>query len=288
MGNHGRSSEGNRLTAEWIWDGAIGAVKEVHAWGAAGGFARGRGRPEGAPNVPAGFDWDLWLGPSEWRPYHPAYAPFNWRGWWAFGGGGMPDVAPHHLDPAFNALKLDAPLTVEATAPGVDAEVCSTGVLATYRFGPRDNMGPVSVYWYDGGLRPPTPAGIDPEDPLQRLGEGPNGILFVGEKGFITCGGWSGMPRLLPLELHREYKRPAKTLPRVEGHHADWLQACKGGTPASSNFDYGSRLCEFVHLGSVALRARKLLRWDSPNMKFTNAPDAEWLLKEPYRAGWEL
>jgi len=96
------------------------------------------------------------------------------------------------------------------------------------------------------------------------------------------------MPRLLPLELHREYKRPALTLPRVEGHHADWLQACKGGTPASSNFDYASRLCEFVHLANVALRTRKLLKWDGPNMKFTNAPEADQYMKEPYRPGWEL
>ena len=288
MGNQGRSSEGHRQTAEWIRDGAVGAVREVHAWGAAGGFAHGTGRPAGTPDVPPGFNWDLWLGPREVRPYHPAYAPFNWRGWWAFGGGGLADVAVHHLDPAFNALELDTPQTVEASAPVVDEEVCSTGVLATYRFGPRRNMGPVSVYWYDGGLRPPTPVGIDADDPKQRMGEGGNGIYFVGEKGIITCAGWSGMPRLLPLELHREYKRPEKTLPRVEGHHADWLQACKGGNPASSSFEYGARLCEFVMLGNVALRARKLIKWDGPNMKVTNAPDANRYLREPYRSGWEL
>ena len=288
MGNFGRSSEGHRQTAEWIWDGAIGPVREVHAWGGAGGFATGKGRPQDTPDAPAGLNWDLWLGPAERRPYHPAYAPFNWRGWWAFGGGGMPDLAPHHLDPAFNALKLDSPLTVEATAAtAVDKEVCSTGVLATYRFGPRGNMGPVTVYWYDGGLRPPTPSSIDPDDPVQRLGEGDHGILFVGEKGYITCAGWSGMPRLLPLELHREYKRPAKTLPRVEGHHADWLKACKGGPAASSNFDYAARLCEFILLGNVALRTRKLLKWDG--QKATNVPEADQYMEgEPYRAGWEL
>ena len=113
MGNQGRSSEGHRQTAEWIQDGAIGQVKEVHAWGAAGGWAHGSGRPKGTPDVPAELNWDLWLGPAEFRPYHPAYAPFNWRGWWAFGGGGLADLAPHHLDPAFNALALDWPETVE-------------------------------------------------------------------------------------------------------------------------------------------------------------------------------
>jgi hypothetical protein len=147
----------------------------------------------------------------------------------------------------------------------------------------------VTVYWYDGGLRPPTPLGIDPDDPIQRLGEGGDGILFVGEKGFITCGGWSGMPRLLPLELHRDYKRPPRSLARVEGHHADWLKACKGGAPASSNFEYGARLCEFVHLGSVALRTKKMLKWDGVNMKATNAADADpYLNGAPYRTGWEL
>jgi len=288
MGNQGRSSEGHRQTAEWIWDGAIGQVHEVHAWTSAGDFARGKGRPQGTPEVPKGLNWDLWLGPREVRPYHPAYAPFNWRGWWAFGGGAMPDMAVHHLDPAFNALELDSPESVEASAPGLDSEVCSTGVLVTYRFAARGNKVPVSVYWYDGGLRPPTPAAIDLDDPKQRLGEDEDGILFVGEKGMITCGGWSGMPRLLPLELHRHYKRPAKTIPRVEGHHADWLLACKGGRPASSNFAYGARLVEFILLGNVALRTRKLLKWDGPNMKATNAPQADQYLKEPYRAGWEL
>jgi predicted dehydrogenase len=288
MGNQGRSSEGHRETVEWIRDGAIGAVREVHAWSGAGYFARGNGRPEGTPAVPPGLNWDLWVGPREPRPYHPAYAPFSWRGWWAFGGGGLADMAVHNLDPAFDALDLSSPQTVEATAPGVDTEVCSTGLLVTYRFGPRGHMGPVTVHWYDGGLRPPTPLGIDPDDPKQRLGEGDNGILFIGEKGMITCAGWSGMPRLLPLELHREYKRPPKTLPRVEGHHADWLQACKGGRPACSNFDYGSRLCELILLGNVALRSQKLLKWDGPGMKATNAPEADQYLRGPYRAGWEL
>jgi len=293
MGNQGRSTEGHRQTAEWIWDGAIGAVREVHSWGGSTPFATGRGRPQGTPPVPAGLNWDLWLGPREFRPYHPAYAPFGWRGYWAFGGGALPDLAIHHLDPAFNALALDTPQTVEATASGgVDDEVVGFGMLVTWRYGERASehgkMGPVSVHWYDGGLRPPTPPGIDADDPRQRLGEGNSGVVFVGEKGLITCAGWSGMPRLLPLELHREYQRPANTLARVEGHHADWLQACKGGSPASGSFDYGARLCEFVMLGNVALRAQKVIKWDGANMKVTNAPGADRFLKEPYRAGWEL
>jgi predicted dehydrogenase len=288
MGNQGRSSEGHRLTAEWIADGAIGAVREVHAWSGGGGSVRRQERPEGTPEVPRGLNWDLWLGPRAPRPWHPAYAPCTWRRFWAFGGGTLPDMAIHNLDPAFAALDLDAPQSVEATSTGVDPEMCSYGVLATWRFGARGSRGPLSVHWYDGGLRPPTPAGVDPDDPRQRLGEDVNGILFVGDRGLMTCAGWSGMPRLLPLERHREYVRPAKTLPRVEGHHADWLRACKGGPPASSHFGYAARLTEFILLGNVALRTRRLLRWDGPAMRATNAPEADAYLREDYRPGWEL
>ena len=289
MGNQGRSGEGHRQTLEWLADGAIGQVREVHAWGNAGNFASGKGRPKDTPPVPDGFNWDLWLGPREPRPYHPAYTPFSWRGWWAFGGSGLADVGTHHMDPAFNALQLDVPETVEAYGSTYDEEVAAPAIFATWRFGARGTLAPVTVHWYDGGLRPPTPAGLDPDDPRQRVGEGRDGIYFVGEKGILTSGGWSGMPRLLPAERNREYQRPAKTLPRVEGgHHADWLTACKGGRPASSNFSYASRLAEFVLLGNVALRAGKQIKWDAANMKATNVPAADRFLKDTYRAGWEL
>jgi predicted dehydrogenase len=288
LGNQGRSGEGYRETVEWIRDGAIGAVREVHAWSGAGGEERPRlHRGEAAP-VPRGLNWDLWQGPREARPFDPAYVPCNWRGFWAFGGGSLPDMAVHNLDPAFGALELDAPQTVEASSTGFDAECVPYGLLVVYRFAATPKRGPVSVFWYGDGLRPPTPEGIDPDDPKQRLGEGEDGILFVGEKGYITCAGWSGMPRLLPLALHRSYTRPPRTLPRVEGHHADWLQACKGGRPACSNFGYGAGLSELVLLGNVALRSRRHLSWDAAAMKATNAPEADAYVKEAYRAGWEL
>ena len=238
--------------------------------------------------MPAGLNWDLWLGPREARPYHPSYAPFNWRGWWAFGTGTIGDMGCHNMDPAVWALRLESPISIEATAAGVDAEVTPLGVVYRYRFGPRGDMPPVKVTWYDGGLRPPTPEGLDTSDPKQRLGEGTNGILFVGDKGMITCAGWAGMPRLLPLSLHREYKRPEKTLPRSKGYLTDWLAACKGGPPASANFEYGARLTELVLLGNVALRTKKTLAWDGPNMKAAGAPEADPFIKESYRKGWEI
>jgi predicted dehydrogenase len=289
MGNHGHSGEGIRQTCEWIWDGAIGPVREVHAWSDVGPWVRTPGRPHETPPAPAGLNWDLWLGPREARPYHPAYAPYYWRGWWAFGTGAIGDMACHNIDPAVWALNLEHPSRVEAESAQIDEEVASLrGAVHRYHFGPRGEMPAVTLTWYDGGLRPATPQGIDPKDPRQRLGEGANGILFVGDKGFITCAGWSGMPRLLPLSLHREYKRPAKTLPRTKGHHADWLSACKGGKPASGNFQYSARLAELVLLGSVALRAKQALAWDGPAMKATNAPEADRFIRDQYRKGWEI
>jgi predicted dehydrogenase len=288
MGNQGRSGEGHRETVEWLADGAIGAVRELHAWS---GNAKAPGAPfapEGPPVKPAGLNWDLWLGPRAERPYKGAYAPASWRYFWDFGNGTMPDMGIHHFDPAFNALALDAPLTVEASASQLVGDTIMASDFVTYRYGAQGNRGPLTLYWYDHGLRPPTPLAVDPDDPRQRLGEGDNGLLIVGEKGVLTCAGWSGMPRLLPMELHREYKRPPKTLPRVQGHHADWLQACKGGTPACSNFEYGARLTEFMLLGTLALRTRKVVKWDAAGMRAANAPEAQPFIEGTYRAGWEL
>jgi predicted dehydrogenase len=288
MGNHGRSSEGHRLIVEWIRDGAIGAVREVHAWSGSPQPIR-TAPPESGPSAPPpGLNWDLWLGPRAARPYNEQYATFVWRYWWDFGNGVPPDMGIHHLDPAFNALALDVPDTVQASSTQIDRERSVGSHLITYQYGATPTRGPIAVHWYDGGLWPPTPLGIDPDDPRQRLGDGDNGLLVVGEKGSLTAPGWSGMPRLLPLDRHFAYTRPPKTLPRVAGHHADWLQACKGGTPACSNFEYGARLTEFMLLGTLALRTSKVVKWDAAGVRATNAPDAQPMIEGTYRKGWEL
>ncbi|MBU6402149.1 MAG: Gfo/Idh/MocA family oxidoreductase [Verrucomicrobia bacterium] len=285
MGNQGHSGEGIRATCEWIWNGAIGTVRAVHAWSDAGRWINHTGRPRPTPPVPAELNWDLWLGPRARRPYSPEYAPYNWRGWWAFGGGAIADMGCHNLDPAVWALDLRDPISIEATTPEVDSEVTSPCAIFHYRFGPRGDQPPVEVTWYDGGLRPWTPAELAGDD---RLEGGGNGIIFLGEKGVITCAGWSGHPRLLPDALMNSYQRPAKTLPRSKGHHRDWLDACKGGPPASSKFDYGARITELVLLGNVALRTGRKIEWDSANLKARNAPEADRLIKEEYRQGWEI
>ena len=286
LGNQGRSSEGNRLTCELVWDGAIGKVREVHAWSGASGWTGGRGRPKDRPEIPAGFDWELWLGPKPSRPYHPAYAPYNWRGWWAFGTGAVGDMAVHNLDPAFAALKLGHPISVEALQTEfVDSEVIGPNNHVVWQFGAKGDRGPVTVHWYDGNLRPPRPTELEEG---RRVGEGGNGILIVGDKGTIMGGGWSRSPRLIPEAKMREYGRPPKVLPRSPGHHRNWLDACKGGPKACSDFSYGARLTEFILLGDVAIRAKKKILWDGPNMKVTNVPEAQAFVQERYRAGFDL
>jgi len=287
LGNQGHSGEGIRATCEWIWDGAIGDVREVHAWTTASRWNRQRtgGRPPEEP-VPQGMNWDIWLGPRDKRPYSPVYSPVSWRDFWAFGTAPIGDFFCHNFDPAFWALDLRHPLSIEAHgAGGVDAEMAPVGGLYTYQFGPRGKMPAVKFTWYDGGLMPPRPDGLEDDD---QLGNNGNGILFVGDKGMITCPGWAGDPRLLPGTKNDTYKRPPKTLPRSKGHHRDWLDACKGGKPASANFEYGAGLTEIGLLGLVAMRAGKKLLWDAEAMKATNDPGSDRFLKETYRSGWEL
>ncbi|MBL7042069.1 MAG: Gfo/Idh/MocA family oxidoreductase [Pirellulaceae bacterium] len=285
MGNMGHSGEGLRRTCEWIWAGAIGAVREVHAWGDGGRYVTGHGRPTETPPIPAGFDWDLWVGPRPPRPYHPSYTPGLWRGWWAFGCGCLGDMGCHNLDPAYCALHLETPLTVEATSPGVDSEITCYCTMYRYTYGARGDMPPVKVTWYDGGLRPATPDGVTPRE---LAFAGGNGILFVGDEGVIACAGWAGAPRLFPLEKRKEYEKLEPTLPRSQGHLRDWLDACKGGPAASANFQYGAGITEMVLLGNVALRAGTRIEWDAANMKATNTPKADALLREEYRPGWDI
>ncbi|MBX3743968.1 MAG: Gfo/Idh/MocA family oxidoreductase [Verrucomicrobiae bacterium] len=286
MGNQGHSSDGIRQTVEWLRAGAIGTVREVHAWSDAGRWVTGRGRPSDRPDVPAGFNWDLWLGPRPERPYHPDYAPYNWRGWWAFGGGAFGDMGCHNIDNAVWAFDLDAPTSVEAYAPErVDAERVPFCAIYHYHFPAKGSRVPLRMTWYDGGLRPPVPEALSPDEILEGGG---NGTLFIGDKGVMSCAGWGGAPRLFPMTLHEEYQRPAATIPRSKGHHRDWINACKGGPAASANFEYGARLTELIFLGNVALRTGRKLWWDAEAMRATNTSEADRHIKGEYRRGWEI
>ncbi len=283
MGNQGHSTDGIRETVEWVQSGALGPIREVHAWVGSGRWNPTlTGRPSGDPPVPAGLSWDLWLGPREPRPYNPAYFPVAWRDFWAFGSSILGDFACHDLDAACWALDLKDPQSVEARPAGpTNAEIGPHGSIVYYHFGPRGQQPPVKVTWYDGGLAPDRPAGLRDNERLP-----PRGVLFVGDKGVLLAGGAGGRPRLLTKDAGAQAPKP--TLPRSKGHHRDWLDSCKGGSPASSNFEYGARLTEIALLGVLALRTGRRIEWDAAALKAKGVPAADAIIKESYRKGWEV
>ena len=297
MGNQGHSSEEIRMLCEWIWDGAIGNVHEVHCWTNRPVWPQGIDRPKDTPPVPDTLDWDLWVGPSPMRPYHPAYLPFNWRAWIDFGAGALGDMGCHVMDAAFWALKLKYPVSVEAShsyevhqmwTRFENKETYPTAEIVHYQFPAREGMVPVKLHWYDGGLLPERPADLEPG---RRLPE--SGSIFVGDKGKILCGTYSENARIIPEAKMRAYTRPAKSIPRIEdgpgGHEQDWVRACKGGPAASANFDYSGPFTETVVMGNLAvLNPGKKLEWDGENMKVTNDEEANAYVRPAFREGWTL
>jgi hypothetical protein len=302
MGNQGHSGEGIRLICEWIWDGAIGPVREVHGWTTHAVWPQGLWRPKETPPVPETLDWDLWLGPAPYRPYHPAYVPALWRGWWDFGTGGLGDMGCHNLDPVFWALKLGQPTSVEASCsifvPTItwdkpfNNESYPQASIVRYEFPEREGMPPLELTWYDGGLMPRRPKELENG---RHLGDKLGGVIFVGDSGKLICNSYGNEPRLIPESRMKEYKRPERSIPRSVGHHKEWIEACKGGKPAGSNFDYAGPLTEMILLGNVAVRMslktqEKGLRlaYDGPNMQITNLPEANEYMQRKYREGWTL
>jgi len=291
MGNQGQASEQTRLMCEYIWDGAIGPVREVHIWtdrplrGLHNVYwPQGIERPQETPPVPETLDWDLWLGPAPYRPYHPAYVPFKWRGWWDFGTGALGDIGCHSIDPVWRALKLVSPGSVQACCTLANKETYPVASMVTYEFAARGDMPAAKVVWYDGGLKPARPKELEAG---QQMGTG--GLLFVGDKGKMLGH------RLIPESRQKDYGKPPQKIPRSPGHHQEWILACKGGKPAGSNFDHAGPLAEMVLLGNVALRpelketlTRTKLLWDSRSMKITNVPEANDFLHREYREGWAL
>jgi predicted dehydrogenase len=299
MGNQGHSYESMRVLKEWLDDGAIGDVTEVHAWTdrPVGGdpwsdFVQ-MALPGDTPPVPETLDWDLWLGPVPHRPYHPEYHPTKWRAWQAFGTGALGDMGCHILDPSFWALELGPPKTVQATSthyqPDVASQTFPRASIVRYEFPARGARPPVRLTWYDGRLLPPIPEELEPGRALPG-----SGALLIGTRGKILHGshGADGV-RLIPEARMQDYKRPPKTLRRVtEGHEGDWIRACKegkGGTPPCSPFEYGGALTEMVLLGMLALRLKdQRLEWDSAGLRISNNAQANELLHIPYRQGWSL
>jgi predicted dehydrogenase len=286
MGNFGQAGEGPRMVAEYIQSGAIGTVREVHGWSNRNPMISPRGiaRPKDTPKTPDNMDWDLWVGPSPMRPYHPCYHHFSWRGWWDFGTGCLGDIGCHEFSAAFKALKLGHPTLIESCSANhqmpkeVRDETAPVASITRWYFPADGDRAPVTLVWWDGGLKPVRPEELEPK---RGFGDG-DGTLIIGDKGKIL------QHRLIPETKAREVK-PPKTLDRSPGHWEEFIAACKGGKPAGSDFvNHAAHLAEVVLLGNIAIRTEEKLEWDGPNMKFTNSDAANALVNPPYREGWKL
>ncbi|GIV20147.1 MAG: NADH-dependent dehydrogenase [Armatimonadota bacterium] len=282
MGNQGTASNELRQGVEVIQSGVLGQVKEIHVWSNRPVWPQGIARPKEEMVIPDGLNWELWLGPAPKRPYHEAYHPFKWRGWIDFGTGAIGDMACHTMNMAFWALNLRDPISVEAETSGVNGETFPQWSIVRYEFPQRGDLAPCKLVWYDGGQKPPA-------ELLQGEQMADSGLLLIGSEGTLYSPGDYGTPFvLLPREKFANYQPPAPSIPRSPGHHQEWINACKGGPAAMSNFDYASALTETALLGNLAIITGERIQWDAKRMKAVNCPKADKIIRPTYRKGWTL
>lgn len=276
LGTQIHAGDNYRRVVEIIQSGAIGDVNEVHVW--VGKGWGGGDLPTETTAPPENLSWDLWLGPAPAREYAPGrYHPAQWRRWWAFGQGTLGDMGCHYIDLPFWALDLKYPTHVEAEGPAVHPETCPLGLTVRYQFPERNGLVPVKLTWYDGDHIPKEVAG-------QRVPG--SGVMFVGTQGKMFAD--YGSYRLFPQEKFAGFKPPAQTIPKSVGHHQEWIDACKNGTPTTCDFAYSGPLTETVLLGNVAYRTGKALEWNAASLEATNAPEASKFVSKEYRPGWEV
>ncbi|MGH9398272.1 MAG: Gfo/Idh/MocA family protein [Terriglobia bacterium] len=288
------ASDATRLLTEWVAAGVIGQVREVHNWSQRPYWPQGIDHPKQSDPVPDGFDWDLWLGPAQFRPFNHAYLPFVWRGWFDFGEGAIGDMGNYSFDTMFRVLKLTSPAYVEASSTPRFPETYPVGALMHWEFPEREGRAPVVIHWYDGDLRPPRPKELAPGEHMSH--EDGEGMLFVGDQGKILCGFEGQKPRLIPDSRMKEFERPPDNLPKSPGAYREWLNAIRGAEPPRANFEFEQKVVESVLLGSVAVRMSSKLKWDPANMRVTglaegNAGDlaaANAQINAPRRAPWKF
>jgi predicted dehydrogenase len=312
MGNQGSSETGLRRAVEVIQAGLIGKVSQLHVWSNRPIWPQGIDRPEGEDPVPESLDWDLWLGPAQFRPYKKGtYHAFNWRGWQDFGTGALGDMACHTVNMPFRALKLGYPTTIEAETTGINKETYPKSSKIRFEFPEREGLVPCTFTWYDGSpgaketYRPRDQWGDvekhyrDQKDERSSNGKPVpgSGCLLIGDKGVIFSPDDYGSQFLVKLKGedkftngkdHEAAKAVPQTIPRSPGHYVEWVQAIRGGAPAYSNFEIAGYLTEIILLGCVAMRVGKKLEWDGPGMRATNAPEAAQFVKRNYRKGFEV
>lgn len=292
MGNQGHASEGTHKIVHWIRQGAIGDVREVACWTnrPMGFWPQGAdiSRADDMPVVPHTMHWDLWLGPAPYRPYHPDYAPFAWRGRWDFGTGSLGDMGAHIMDQSYWALELGMPDTVHASSTPFNDEAFPLGSQVNYEFPARGDKPPVKLTWYDGGLMPPRPAELPDDEPMGSWG---GGMIFYGSEGMLQADVYGHNPRFIPSSRLDEVGEPRQEMTPSPGIHEEWVAACKGEGETTSPFSYASRLTETMLLGNIAITFSdepKKLQWDSENMRVPNHEAAnEWLEgQKQYRSWW--
>jgi predicted dehydrogenase len=272
MGTQIHAGNNYRRVVEIVQAGVLGAVKEVHVWLGGKPWSAGD-RPKGEDPVPDNLDWNLWIGPAPMRPYvNRAYHPGRWRCWWDFGGGNLGDMGCHYIDLPHWALDLRDPVKVSTEGPPVHPEGAPNWLIVTWEFPERKGRAPVKLVWYHGGKRPPN---------LPKWGG--NGVLFVGEKRNMIAD-YSKYKVL----GEGDFELPKPSIPNSIGHHKEWIQACKTGSPTTCNFDYSGALTETVLLGNAAFRTGEPIEWDAANMKAKNTSKAAPFLRREYRKGWAL
>lgn len=288
------SAEDTDLLCEMIWSGAIGPVREVYNWSNRPVWVTGFTKLPPEEKIPKGFNWDLWLGRAEMRPFSYDYTHTVFRSWYDFGTGAIGDMGCYSFAVIFRALRLGDLSTVEAS-PNTIVGVSNGNptqlkyvshphaMNAHLSFPARTGMPRVELYWIDGGLKPPRPKEFD-EDGLDFE---PDGLMFVGDYGKILCEFDGGNPKLIPASKNKDYLKPPATIDRSKGHFADWIAAIRGGKPARCTFEVAAPITEALNLAVIAMRTGKKLTWD-PTVFKTNNEEANRLIKPSYRPGWEL
>jgi predicted dehydrogenase len=290
------STPSTQLISEWLAGGAIGPVREVHNWSSRPFWPQGVERPSETQPVPDGLNWDMWLGPAPERPFNNAYLPFVWRGWYDFGCGSFGDMGCYSFAGVFKILGLTPPSSVEASSSESYVETFPKASIVHLNFPARDSRPAVKMSWYDGGLRPPRPEGLPAQDQGQFAGgEDHEGILYVGDKGFLLAGFNGENPRVYSASGasqagNARYVAP----PPPPGPHSDeaidqWVAACKGGPAPLANFEAQCPVTEAFLLGCLAQRfPGELLEWDESNMRITSSEKANALVTPTYRSPYSI